>query len=231
MSASTYKLEVARGEGDDWRACRRVTVGISVGAHYHEGAKFQATMKWVAENFDSCTVLICDSLHRFNEQDYYSGAHEAALRKSILSGTEWLERNRASISSCPIPCVVTRWEEWRLHLDFPKVREQICGVYDQDPWMQAAVTLSVDRYVSNSLRRGEVPDVSIEARSEASRLYIIEELAGLTLCARAHGTLEIYAGSKIPALDYLKEKKRADLPEPLLEIRSLKVILKACVVP
>lgn len=218
-----YIVEVAKNQSEDWRSHDRITLGISVGAHYHEGAKFAATMRWVEQHFQSCAILVCDSLHRYNEPQYYAGDLETALATSIKNGTDWLERNSIAITSASIPCAVTRWEDWRLHPDFHATYEQIARVHADDAGLRDSVDESVQRYLRHHPAANE--DISGQ-RAEGSRFYILEELAGLTLFARQNGTWEAYAGSKIAALDYLKSTQRNDLPEPLLDIRSIKIHLK-----
>lgn len=224
----SYIVEVAKGQPTEWRSYGRITLGISVGAHYHEGEKFSATMRWAQEHFNSCAIIVCDSLHRYNEPEHYSGDPAKALEKCLASGEDWLKRNLSAILSSTIPCTVTRWEDWRLHPDFNHVHRQIMGVYAQDAGMRASVEAGAQRYLRNN---PVLSDCLGEARARGCSLYILEELAGLTLFARQYGLWEAYAGAKIAALEYLKSAQRADLPEPLLEIRSLKIHLKEVRLP
>jgi tRNA-dependent cyclodipeptide synthase len=224
--SKTYTVEVARSEDPLWRDSRNITLGISVGQHYHEGGKFQATVDWVGKYFTSCSILVCDSLHRFNERAYYVGARDQALQAAIDSGTDWLKRNHEALASIKIPVSITRWEDWRLHPDYEAVHREIERVFDSDSGMQGVVAEGIEVYIDNQIRKGSFDQSEATERRATSASYLIEELAGLTLFARRHGTLEAYAGSKILALDYLRASGRTDLPEPLLKIRSIKINLR-----
>jgi hypothetical protein len=57
---------------------RRCVLAISLGSPHSEGARFEAAVRWIAENFDECALSIADSIYRFTlqvTQEQTAGVH------------------------------------------------------------------------------------------------------------------------------------------------------------
>ena len=86
---------------------------ISVGQQYHEGEKFNSSIKLVNKHFSFCNILVGDTLQRhtlrINHPDI-SVSDSYYLAKN--SGEMWIERNMQYISTLTIPHKISRWDEW-----------------------------------------------------------------------------------------------------------------------
>ena len=222
-TSKSYRVKVIDKEITDWSMERHCTLGISLGAHYHEGGKFRATVGWVSQNFDSCAIVVCDTLQRFNLPSYYLGNENSARLAALALGDEWLSRNSAAIELFSIPCQITRWEEWRTHPDFQSTLNQLEYVWQQDAGLRAIIEVDVARFIRNNPLADESHAFNFEDRLMGGIRYILEELAGLALFSRQHGAFEVYAGPKIKALNYLKQIQPASTPKEILSLRFLKI--------
>ena len=97
---------------------------ISVGQEVHEGEKFAVTVDLVSQYFDSCILLIDDSLQRHtmalnekNNADYF-------YETSIKEGDYWLERNEKYYRKLNIQKML-RWDTWLKHTNYSLQRQKI----------------------------------------------------------------------------------------------------------
>ena len=221
---STGKVYKARPRGGRALQCSlsgSCTLGISIGADFHEAGKLEATVLWLSEHFDSCAILLCDTLQRYNYDSYFRGEHEVALSEALQSGDEWLKRNKKILSRFAIPVTITRWEDWREHSGFESRLESITQIWQESEEMQRLILDDIQRFIANNPLSPE--QFPLKARIAAGAHYLLEELAGLSLFADEYGSLEVYAGAKIRAIEYLKDCKDSRAPESFKAMRSIKI--------
>lgn len=223
----SYRVEVIDKRYGDWSGERRCSLGISLGAHYHERGKFRATVDWVSDRFESCAIILCDTLQRFNSPAFYRGDEAAALRDAIAFGDDWLRRNSDSLAAFSIPHVVSRWEDWRNHPDFKRTLALLEKIWAKDSKLQEIVTTDVARFIKNNPLSDGQKEISPQLRINSGISYMLEEMAGLALFAKEHGSFEVYAGPKITAIDYLIKERPGEIPLELLTWRSLKIDFRA----
>jgi hypothetical protein len=128
---AAYKARVKSGAG--WRTGKdRIRIEISVGAEYHEGAKFAALKELVNRNHrawlekygsgrrippadDPCieAVDLCINctLQRHNRIAEGADAVTATL-ETFDAGTAWRERHQSLIDEVLVPVLVHRWSDW-----------------------------------------------------------------------------------------------------------------------
>ncbi len=197
----------------------RCTLGISMGAHFHEQDKFFSTVLWVNQTFDSCTTLLCDTLQRFGTLEYFRGDLEGAEARSRQEGEEWISRNAGALQSFTIPHKLMRWDDIRLDSAFSKRLEDILELYAESEEMQSLIQEDCLRFINNN----PMPGVSESDRIVASRDFLLEEIAGLTLFAERFGPQEVYAGAKIKAIEYLKTCDDKRVPSSVHGMFSIKI--------
>jgi len=106
---------------------------ISVGQQYHEGEKFNSSIKLVNKHFSFCNILVGDTLQRhtlrINHPDI-SVSDSYYLAKN--SGEMWIERNMQYISTLTIPHKISRWDEWLKQDKYQYYSNKVSELYNND---------------------------------------------------------------------------------------------------
>ncbi len=199
--SSPYKIRIIQNEHAGFEKAR---LQISVGQPYHEGEKFLAAAEWVAQNFKSTSVNLCDSLQRHNNV-YFGYSPFEAFNKAITDGDAWLVRNSKALSLLP-NLEITRWEQWKERPEWPAAWQTTKSLYAQNREFMNSVETSVENFW---LRKQGMPGYPEEKKQnfvEASRQYILEEVAISFVMTRSD-TVEVYPGTFIAPLVYLRDNK------------------------
>ena len=194
----------------DWVAYPSCTLGISVGQPYHEGDKFAATVEWAARHFEHIRVDVSDTLQRHRLIGEGGPAEEAA-RASLREGDRWIARAMPVLGDCGKPYTIVRWNEWLRHTDFPVVHAAYSRLARSDAVLSAAIAADIDGFIARQVKHGGgVADMS--AVRAASRAYLIEELAAITLQGRAQRSARIYPGPELASFHVLRSGRVAGAP-------------------
>ncbi|MSP53366.1 MAG: hypothetical protein EXR81_03835 [Gammaproteobacteria bacterium] len=192
---------------------------ISVGQEYHEGEKFAATVELIRSSFQSCTLVVCDTLQ------HYTMALNTGLSLDLLyqlaekEGDLWLERNKEYIKRL-MPIRISRWNEWLNHKLFNKQKNQLSTLIDEDPSYKNTFDMAITKYL-DKYSRCFVNQANIDL-DEVSQLcfeYIIEECVVFSLWTDLGCEYEIYPNPHNEAIQGTRARfifeKNLDLLHPL----------------
>ena len=165
----------------NWKDHRTVTFGMCMGNEHWEGQKFVTLLEWAARNFDFIRVALSDTLGRHN---FIMGGIEPnlAMQKALQQGNVWLDRHADYLRLCGKPYSVVRWDYWRNQPDFVEVQRQFESLASDNGQLSTLLTQEIEAYAERFRRRG------LELSNDFARhcrAYLVEELAGTTLRARA----------------------------------------------
>lgn len=161
---------------------------ISVGQPYHEGEKLTATIDLIKNKFHSCTIMVCDTLQKYNLMEHHN--EEDAYKLSLQKGDEWLIRSKEQFAKLEIPYNIIRWDDIIQDVTFPAKLRQVEELYRSNPAYCNAFLNTVDSYFLRLMKRGEVLDK--EERYKISLKYLIEECAGMLIWADRGYNFEVY---------------------------------------
>jgi tRNA-dependent cyclodipeptide synthase len=195
-----YRVRVNGCPG--WAEHRVCTLGISVGQPYHEGEKFAATVEWAARHFERIRVDVSDTLqrHRLIGEGVPAAQAVAATR---CKGNEWIMRALPVLSVCGRPYAVVRWDDWLRCPEFPDILGAYSRLAKTNPVLRPAVSADIDGFLARQARRGEPVGDQNPVRA-ASRDYLLEELAVITLQGRAERSARIYPGPELASFKALR---------------------------
>lgn len=173
-----YAVKVKNGAG--WQEFDTARLQISVGQPYHEGDKFEATVKWASLRFKKVIVCVNDTLQRFNLIAEGYSEQEAQRITSDL-GREWIERNISLLRSLP-NVEIKRWDTWK-NDDYEEVKHQIDELYRENIEFQVAVDTDITGFTKRN-----------DSKPELCREYLLEETAVFSKMFRERA-VDIYPGS------------------------------------
>jgi tRNA-dependent cyclodipeptide synthase len=197
----------------DWVAYTTCTLGISVGQPYHEGDKFAATVEWVARHFEHVRVDVSDTLQRHRLTGEGVPAEEAA-RASLREGDRWIACAMPILGAYGKPYTIIRWNEWLRHGEFPAVHAAYGRLAQTDAVLSTAIAADIDGFIARQVKHGGgLTDMS--AVRAASRAYLIEELAVITLQGRAQVSARIYPGPELASFRAIRSGRVIGAPTGL----------------
>jgi|GEM_PF-5809962 len=165
-------------------------LGISAGQGYHEGEKFEATLKAVNASFKECIIVIGGKLQRHTiMMDGITEDEKEAEERAVQLGTEWHARVASSIKQyLTIPHTIYYWEELitseeqkTYAADFEKHKSEV-----ENNISTGAMHFAADRSKKAAKsKKGEAADKQLKVidaikAQQHSRNYITEELIEFT---------------------------------------------------
>lgn len=191
----------------------RALLPVSVGMAVHEKSKFDATMEAVQKNFNSCVIIVDDTIQRFTMSIYYPGKSSRELIiDSSTAGSEWIKRNKPTLDRLTIPYRIIRWSYWLHHMEFQNAMDQVKEMNKNNPLFQIALDTSIEEFLSRVGKRIKFDKPSAVS---ACRKYLFEECAAMTLWPELRCQFEIYPSGRNMILktnyELLIEPKYPDL--------------------
>ena len=166
---------------------------ISVGQKYHEEEKLLATIEQINKTFGKCTVLLADSLQRYNTLFFYPHlSEEQAVRMHVQNGNSWLERNQHILDRFSLPFEIIKWDHWLQHKSYPSIRNMFEACYNRSCSLQNAFSASIHEFIQRFTTKHKLEKME-EARYRKLCLeYLKEECSILPLWAREAYSFLVY---------------------------------------
>ena len=111
---------------------------------------------------------------------------------------------------------IVRWGEWYAHPDFPDTLAAFQAAFENNPFLREAVIGDVAGFYD---RQEKVPTLR---QQSASVNFLIEEMAVLTLQARALPGVRIYPGNELQCLALVRSKA-VDVPRGIEREQFMRV--------
>lgn len=206
-----YIVRVKNGAG--WRKFSRMRLMISVGKEYHEGNKLKAVVDWINRNaeIEEVQVSVNDYLQRHNLVAF-GAEEEQAGRIASFEGTAWIERNEEILRGVQVPVSLTRWREWYGTTEYREAHVGLLKLMSEDAAFEETVHVDASSLAERRAKRGE----SVPARLvDCSRDYVLEELAVFALQSHSFPAVEVYPGTSLQSVTYLRGKALCEVLSPL----------------
>lgn len=174
---------------------------ISVGQSVHEGDKFKATIQLVERSFESCTILVDDSVQRHTIAILNPGKSEDTLyNMAIQEGDKWIERSQYLYSNFNIPLNVLRWDDWFNMPEFEQSYKKVQEEYESNPIFKQAINANINDFLERYLRNNtEITPQSPQAISLCLD-YLLEECAVMCLWVKGEYDFELYPSGRNKAM-------------------------------
>lgn len=202
----------------------RCLLTISVGQEVHEGDKFAATIDLVNASFDSCIMLIDDSLQRHSmalntekDADYF---YEISLKEGDL----WLERNEQYYRNLTILEKTIRWDTWLKHPNYNQQQNKIKLLLDDNPTYKFAFEETVKEFLRRYCQRMDSTKLSLERARLLCFDYLIEECTALCLWSELNCHFEVYPSRRNLAMS--ETHKHFVLPKYLNLLHAVSIKFK-----
>lgn len=198
---------------------RKCYLGISVNNPFFRDQHLGLLLKWIANHFDECTILIGDYLHRINESILHGITGEEAIASSINRGDQIHEMLEIALSMLPDDKFkVYRWKEF---LDSnPKSlteKTKLTALFNTNKDFQKDILQSCTEFIDRLIARGErLYPTKVEAISQ-SKEYLIEEMAVFSVLIEQGYKVQVYPGTQLKILKDLANKKLSNIDTNLTQ--------------
>lgn len=171
----------------------RCLLTISVGQEVHESEHFKTTIELVNKSFNSCVMLIDDSLQRHTLAMISKNDADSFYKASLQAGDQWLERNAIYYKNLTILDKIVRWDMWLMHPYFKNKLEEVKALINFDISYKAAFDNTIDEFMIRYSRRIENKKAFCLKRARKLCFdYLIEECAALCLWPELNCHFEVY---------------------------------------
>lgn len=175
-----------------------------IGNKKHEGHYFSAMIKLINASFQSCTILIADTLYRHNFKiDDPVVSEQVLYDKALKAGDQWLLDNQETLKMLSIPHQIKRWSDYLYNARFQDYLQQIWALYEKDSEYAVAVNANAQEYLDRAIQMGRTT-------STGSFLccvtYLLEECAVIPVWAEEGYLFEVYPTGRCKAMLATYEK-------------------------
>lgn len=180
---------------------------ISVGQATHEGEMFSSIINLINNNFNSCILLIDDSLQRHTMAINSKKGADYFYQLSIEEGDLWLQRHKKYYENLSIPIKILRWDQWLNHVNFVSTRNKIVSTINTDLAYKEAFDNSIDKFLTKYCERLFNPHgFDMQRARQLSYDFVIEECTALCLWTELNCQFEIYPNRHNAAIEQTRKR-------------------------
>jgi tRNA-dependent cyclodipeptide synthase len=203
----------------------RCILGISLENKNFVTAKLVGMVDWISRHFESCTILIADSIHHYSLE--IKGVDENySYDKALRLGREAIDTNNPIFQRYSERCSINillcsevqTWKNYFIHY------EEVVKLFDNSESFSQCLHNFADTFVE---RRYE-SDVEYFRKSiQKSCTYLLEELAILACLSEQGNNVFVYPGD-LRALSEISEGLHPDAPQALKDLTCVELKTKRC---
>ncbi len=230
-----YKASLAKVSPSHLRASlseyHKCVFGISLGSKkFVDSKRIEACIKWISENFQSCLVLVADSVYRLTIEVREGLKRDEAKLLAIHTGKKFIDENYFLFEqysrSCEFEFKMT--SEIEKESAFEIYYQEFHYLYQENQSFQKIINSFAEKYLNRGEQVVEVNKQIEDYNGEKmylSTTYILEESA-LNACLVKEGwSVFVYPGS-IKTFEEISEGLHPEVPEPLKQMIWVSLRLK-----
>ncbi|NEO30344.1 MAG: tRNA-dependent cyclodipeptide synthase [Symploca sp. SIO3C6] len=205
--------------------------GISLGSNnFADNKRLEACIKWISENFQTCLVLVCDSIYRLTIEVRDGLKGDEARYQAICTGEKFINENLFLFEKYSGSCrfEFKKTSQIEKQLEFEIYYEEIQYLYQQNQSFQKSVNSFVQAYL-NRVKQIKDQDKqkkeSLQEKKYLSTNYFFEESALNACLVKAGWLVFVYPGS-IKTFEEISEGLHPEVPEPLKQMIWVSLRLK-----
>ncbi|MDB5492345.1 MAG: hypothetical protein JWO78_2194 [Micavibrio sp.] len=208
-----YSVRVKTGA--NWQNYSTCRLQISVGQAYHEGAKFEATINWVKERFDSVIICVNDTLQRHNTLFMDGGDDDTVARRWSCEGANWIARHKDLLATLE-DCTVYKWDAWRNQENYTSIREQVDHFYETNDLFHNAINANIQTFWDrNAISYEDRHELDFTKFARHSLRYLLEETAVFSIMFDQIEAVDIYPGTVLLPAFLFRGNPVPGMPEGL----------------
>ncbi|MFN8297850.1 MAG: tRNA-dependent cyclodipeptide synthase [Chitinophagales bacterium] len=196
---------------------RKCYLGISVNNPFFRDKHLGLLLKWIANHFDECVIIIGDYLHRINESILHGESGESAIASSINRGNQIYEILDVTLSI--LPQNKFKLYRWKQFLDEnPNAlieKEKLNQLYNSNNNFRQDILQSCADFIDRLIERGERLYLTKEEAINQSKEYLLEEMGVFSVLIAQGYNVQVYPGTQLKILKDLANNKFPEIKSNL----------------
>lgn len=195
-----YKAEVKKRLGAVGHDTARLR--ISVGRPYHEGTKLEAALEFATSRYKNLIVSVSDTLQvpQIMLADPNIGEHQA-FEQAEIAGTQWIERNSATIKRYKPDAVVTRFKDYAAMPEYAERLSFYKTLAATDASFDAALSTQAEHFTDLP---EDLPAKERARRINLMRAFALAELPYMELQHKLHPADDLYCRPEMPMMQDIR---------------------------
>ena len=180
----------------------RCLLTISVGQEVHEGEKLESTIQLVSNTFESCIMLVDDTLQRHTMALNITKSPEELFAYSLSEGDEWMARNEKYYDQLKNLHKIMRWNDWLQHQNYETNQKMIINELGKNLGYKNTFDLSIKEFLNRySARLENDTFFDYERGYQLCFDYLLEECTAMTLWPEIKCHYEVYPSRRNSGMD------------------------------
>ncbi len=205
---------------------QKCVFGISLGSkNFGSHERLEACIKWISQNFDTCLILVCDSIYRLTIEIRQDIKEDEAWLEAIGTGEDFIKKNYSLFEQYSQSCnfKFEKTSEIAKQSDFDRYYQELQSLYKNNEPFQSLVNAFAQKYLNRSeeLEAEQVYDL----KHHLGITYLLEESALIANLVNQGWLMFIYPGS-IKTFEEISEGLHPEVPEPLKQMIWVSLRLK-----
>ncbi|NEO54088.1 MAG: tRNA-dependent cyclodipeptide synthase [Okeania sp. SIO3B5] len=208
-----------RSSLSDYQKCVLLT---SLGSkHFLNPKRIEACIKWISKNFQTCVVLVSDSIYRLTIQVTQELKEDEALFEAIQTGEKFINENSYLFDQYSQNCKFEfqKASQIEKQSEFEIYYQNFQHLYQKDQSFQNMVNSFAQIYLNRNEQmkaENKQKDYNKE-KMYLGTTYLLEESALLTCLAKQGCSVLVYPGS-IKIFEEISEGLHPEVPLPLKQM-------------
>jgi tRNA-dependent cyclodipeptide synthase len=222
-----YKASVARVSPGHIRSTLsqydKCMLGLSLGSKNSEGARLEACIKWISENFKVCAVVVGDSVYRLTLQVMQGLEPAVAREEGLQKGLDFMNTYRPMFEQYAKNCrfqfiPLSKVEKYP---NFLPCYEALKLLYYENLAYRESVEEFAQIYLGWGDKQADTSDEDIRmAQKQLAINYLLEESALFGCLSQEGWLMFVYPGS-IKTFQDIAEGKHPEVPQCLRKLSFL----------
>jgi len=224
-----YKVDILYGSPTRSNCAR---IGVSTRNPRYSSEKLRALLDWTTQRYHHVSIDVHDSLQQYNYQTSEALSPTEARKLAIEEGDNWIKLNMPIIIQYP-NISIYRHDELAKKVNHLERLEYLIHLYQSDRKFAELIDSESISAKNRKEKRGELGTPRLrESFLHFSRLYILDELALMSLLNETETYVEFYAGRFLNFLKNPDRLKIEGLPSglkdyPLVEVDFIRAKSRA----
>ena len=195
---------------------RRCYIGISLDNPVFYNSSLTAILKWGAEKFEQCLIVLGDYLRRHNEYIFNGLQGPVAEKASFQAGDEYIEKTREIFAQFTEPkLTLIKWKDCLGWPQYSTSKKILDNLYNNDDTFRAVVQKDAFAFIKRQKKRNEDLSVPMEKAIDISSEYLLEEIAAFSALSERGWNVELYPGPELCVLVDIAQGDFSDIPKGL----------------
>ncbi len=190
--------------------------------------RLEASIKWISEHFQTCIVLVSDSIYRLTIEIRGGLKDDESRRSALDAGQEFLENNYLLFEQYSASChfKFRLASEIEKQSDFEAYYQEFQALYRNSESFHRMVNSFAQTYLNRIEAAEEKPvDGLLQRQKHLAINYLLEELALFTCLALEGWAVFLYPGS-IKTFEEISAGLHPGVPLPLKQMIWVSLRLK-----